>query len=81
MKILKWCINNDIRVYPKPVRHGRHAKVLIVLEYKGQIKIGKKEYTQSSEEYHNKVKEVYEWAYNTAKENIKRQDKVKRDNY
>mgnify|MGYP003969293159 CR=1 FL=1 len=80
MMIFKWCIKNDIRVYPKPNRPGRFPKVLIVLEYKGQIKVGVKEYFQNSTEYHQKVLEIYEWAYDNANEAIKRQLKVKRDN-
>lgn len=80
MKIFKWCINNDIRVYPKPVASGKKPKVYIVLEYKGQIKQGEKLYEQSSKEYHDKVQEIYEWAYNHAQDNLKRQQRIKVDN-
>ena len=80
MKIFKWCIKNDIRVYPQPTRTGKKPPVKIVLDYKGQIKVGDIEYVQSSKEYHDKVKEVYEWAYNNAKDNLDRRQRIKVDN-
>jgi hypothetical protein len=68
MKIFKWCLQNNIRVYPRALYRGRFPKVKIVLEYKKQIRVGKKEYNQRSLEYRNKLAEVLEWAYNNAKE-------------
>lgn len=80
MKIFKWCIENDIRVYPEPTRTGKKPPVKLVLDYKGQIKKGKEIFSQGSEELQNKTAEVYEWAYNLAHEAIQRELQIKRDN-
>ena len=80
MEIFKWCIKNYIRAYPEPIGPGRKQKVYIILDYKGQIKRGKKLYIQNSDEYKENLRNVYEWAYNNAHDQIKRQQKIKVDN-
>jgi len=80
MKIFKWCTKNDIRVYREPIRSGKKPDVIIVLDYKGQIKKGTQVFSQHTTELTNKIAEVYEWAYNNAQEAIQRQLNTKRDN-
>lgn len=80
MKIFKWCIENDIRVYREPTRLGKKPTVIIVLDYKGQIKKGSQVFTQGTQELENKIAEVYEWAYDRALNAIQRQQQIKRDN-
>ena len=50
MKIFKWCIKNDIRVYKEPTRLGKKPPVILVLDYKGQIKKGSEVFAQGSKE-------------------------------
>lgn len=80
MKIFKWCIDNDIRVYREPTRLGKKPPVIIVLDYKGQIKKGSEVFAQGSKELENKIAEVYEWAYDRALNAIQREMRIKRDN-
>lgn len=80
MKIFKWCTENDIRVYREPVKAGKNPEVILVLNYKGQIKKGRQVFKQHTQELLDKTAEVYEWAYNNAQEAIQRQLKTKRDN-
>ena len=80
MKIFKWCINNDIRVYREPTKLGKKPTVIIVLDYKGQIKKGSQIFIQGTQELENKIAEVYEWAYDRAHNAIQRQQQIKRDN-
>jgi len=80
MKIFKWCIDNDIRVYREPTRLGKKPTVILVLDYKGQIKKGSEVFTQGSKELENKIAEVYEWAYDRALDAIQREMRIKRDN-
>ena len=80
MKIFKWCINNDIRVYREPTRLGKKPTVIIVLDYKGQIKKGSVIFTQGTQELEHKIAEVYEWAYDRALNAIQREQQIKRDN-
>jgi len=80
MKIFKWCINNDIRVYREPTKLGKKPTVIIVLDYKGQIKKGSQIFIQGTQELENKIAEVYEWAYDRALNAIQRQQQIKRDN-
>lgn len=80
MKIFKWCIDNDIRVYREPTRLGKKPPVIIVLDYKGQIKKGTKVFSQGTQELEHKIAEVYEWAYDRAHDAIQREMRIKRDN-
>jgi len=80
MKIFKWCVDNDIRVYREPTRLGKKPTVILVLDYKGQIKKGSEVFTQGSKELENKIAEVYEWAYDRALDAIQREMRIKRDN-
>ena len=80
MKIFKWCVDNDIRVYREPTRLGKKPTVIIVLDYKGQIKKGSQIFIQGTQELENKIAEVYEWAYDRALNAIQRQQQIKRDN-
>ena len=80
MKIFKWCVDNDIRVYREPTRLGKKPPVILVLDYKGQIKKGSEVFTQGSKELENKIAEVYEWAYDRALDAIQREMRIKRDN-
>jgi len=80
MKIFKWCIKNDIRVYREPTRLGKKPTVIIVLDYKGQIKKGSVIFTQGTQELEHKIAEVYEWAYDRALNAIQREQQIKRDN-
>ena len=80
MKIFKWCINNDIRVYREPTRLGKKPTVIIVLDYKGQIKKGSQIFIQGTQELENKIAEVYEWAYDRALNAIQREQQIKRNN-
>lgn len=81
MMIFKWCTENDIRVYREPVRSGKNPDVIIVLDYKGQIKKGTQIFKQHTSELENKIAEVYEWAYDRAQGSISNQDRIKKDNY
>jgi len=80
MKIFKWCIDNDIRVYREPTRLGKKPPVIIVLDYKGQIKKGSQVFSQGTQELEHKIAEVYEWAYDRAHDAIQREMRIKRDN-
>ena len=80
MKIFKWCINNDIRVYREPTKLGKKPTVIIVLDYKGQIKKGSQIFIQGTQELENKIAEVYEWAYDRALNAIQREQQIKRNN-
>ena len=80
MKIFKWCIKNDIRVYREPTRVGKKPPVILVLDYKGQIKKGSEVFSQGTKELENKIAEVYEWAYDRANDAIQRELRIKRDN-
>ena len=80
MKIFKWCINNDIRVYREPTKLGKKPTVIIVLDYKGQIKKGSQVFIQGTQELENKIAEVYEWAYDRALNAIQREQQIKRNN-
>ena len=80
MKIFKWCIDNDIRVYREPTRLGKKPPVILVLDYKGQIKKGTEVFSQGTQELEHKIAEVYEWAYDRALNAIQREMRIKRDN-
>ena len=80
MKIFKWCIDNDIRVYREPTRLGKKPPVIIVLDYKGQIKKGSQVFTQGTQELEHKIAEVYEWAYDRALNALQREQQIKRNN-
>lgn len=80
MKIFKWCIKNDIRVYREPTRLGKKPTVIIVLDYKGQIKKGSQVFTQGTQELEHKIAEVYEWAYDRALNALQREQQIKRNN-
>lgn len=80
MKIFKWCIENDIRVYREPTRLGKKPPVILVLDYKGQIKKGSEVFSQGTQQLEQKIAEVYEWAYDRALNALKRQQQIKRDN-
>ena len=80
MKIFKWCINNDIRVYREPTRLGKKPTVIILLDYNGQIKKGSQIFIQGTQELENKIAEVYEWAYDRALNAIQREQQIKRNN-
>ena len=80
MKIFKWCIKNDIRVYREPTRLGKKPPVILVLDYKGQIKKGKDIFMQGTQELEHKIAEVYEWAYDRALNALHREQQIKRDN-
>lgn len=80
MKIFKWCIKNDIRVYREPTRLGKKPTVIIVLDYKGQIKKGSQVFTQGTQELEHKIAEVYEWAYDRALDALQREQQIKRNN-
>ncbi len=81
MEIFKWCIKNDIRVYRQPLTSGKNPNVILVMNYKGQIKKGTQVFQQHTQELLDKTAEAYKWAYDRANESIARQGKVKRDNY
>jgi len=81
MEIFKWCIKNDIRVYRQPLTSGKNPNVILVMNYKGQIKKGTQVFKQHTQELLDKIAEAYKWAYDRANESIARQSKVKRDNY
>lgn len=68
-------------MYREPLRSGKNPDVIIVLDYKGQIKKGTQVFKQHTSELENKIAEVYEWAYDRAQESINNQDRIKRDNY
>jgi len=80
MKIFKWCIKNDIRVYREPTRPGKKPPVILVLDYKGQIKKGSEVFSQGTQQLEQKIAEVYEWAYDRALNALQRQQQIKRDN-
>ena len=80
IKIFKWCVDNDIRVYREPTRLGKKPPVILVLDYKGQTKKGSEVFTQGSKELEHKIAEVYEWAYDRAHDAIQREMRIKRDN-
>jgi hypothetical protein len=80
MKIFKWCIKNDIRVYREPTRLGKKPPVILVLDYKGQIKKGSEVFSQGTQQLEQKIAEVYEWAYDRALNALQRQQQIKRDN-
>ena len=68
-KKIRWCWNNGITIYPKPVPKSsgvKSPKVKIEINYNAQIQQGAEVYSQDkkgAEVLYNKIKELYGWYY------------------
>ncbi|QDP50507.1 MAG: hypothetical protein Unbinned92contig1002_4 [Prokaryotic dsDNA virus sp.] len=62
-KAVSWCLENDIKIYVKPIRQGKRPPVIIVIDFKGQIKKGKIEYEQNKKIVWEKINEIYKTYY------------------
>lgn len=62
-KQISWCLENHIRVYVEPIRQGKRPPVIIVIDFKGQIKKGKIEYAQQDNLVWEKINEIYRTYY------------------
>lgn len=63
-KEISWCLKNDIKIYVEPIRQGKRPPVIIVIDYKGQIKKGKIEYAQQNNLVWEKINEIYKTYFN-----------------
>lgn len=67
-KEISWCLENHIKVYVEPIRQGKRPPVVIVIDFKGQIRKGKIEYAQQTNLVWDKINEIYKqyyWHYNS----------------
>jgi hypothetical protein len=68
-KIMTWCWDNGIKIYPKPVLKSSGAKspkVNIEINYNGQVQKGTEIYSQDkkgAEVLYRKIIELYSWYY------------------
>ena len=46
LNAMSWCINHNIKIYVEPTSKGRKPLVKIIVNNKGKISIGIKEYIQ-----------------------------------
>lgn len=68
-KMISWCWDNMIRVYPRPIPGSegkQYPQVNIIIDYKGTYKVGTMVYEQKNggKELWKKIDEIYELYYN-----------------
>tara|TARA_R110000782_G_scaffold214872_1_gene302634 strand:- start:171 stop:368 length:198 start_codon:yes stop_codon:yes gene_type:complete len=61
MKIISWCLKNDIKIYPVPISKSRNPGVNIDINFQSKLKKGKEIYTQ--QKVHEKIYELYKVIY------------------
>lgn len=73
LKAFKWCVDNGIRIYPRPVRFSfgkSRPDVNLIIDNNGKKTKGKIVYKQDLEgqkEYSEKINELYEAIYTKGK--------------